>query len=52
MIDLVEACKKYLGLAPYDGWTNPCIFDSYYIATVREIYGDEVVNKTLKKLES
>ena len=49
-IELEADLKKYLGLSPYDGFTNPVAYDAYYLNSIYIKYGRENVTETLKKL--
>ena len=48
--DVVKDCMKYLGLPPYHGFTNPCIKDPFFLRSLYEKYGEDVVHKTLSNL--
>ena len=49
-IELEDDLKKYLGLPPYDTFTNPVAYDIYYLNSLYIKYGKESVTETLKKL--
>ena len=48
--ELEDDLKKYLGLPPYDTFTNPVAYDIYYLNSLYIKYGKESVTETLKKL--
>lgn len=50
-MNVVEDCKKYLGLPPYNGWTNIVVSDSYFYESICKKYGEDVVAKTIKMLK-
>lgn len=49
-IELEDDLKKYLGLPPYNTFTNPAAYDIYYLNSLYIKYGRESVTETLKKL--
>ena len=48
--DLKDDLKKYLGLPPYDTFTNPVAYDAYYLNSIYVKYGKENVVKALNRL--
>ena len=38
-IELEDDLKKYLGLPPYDTFTNPVAYDAYYLNSIYVKYG-------------
>lgn len=48
---LIDECKKLLGLPPYDTWTNSTYGDIYVRADMVRRYGEEQVEKAIKELE-
>ena len=48
--ELEDDLKKYLGLPPYDGFTNPVAYDAYYLNSIYVKYGKENVIKALNRL--
>lgn len=49
---LINDCKKYLGLPPYDDDSNKLWGDDrFYIALCKK-YGEESVDDTIQQLES
>lgn len=50
-MNVVEDCKKYLGLPPYNGWTNIVVSDSYFYESICKKYGKDIVNETIKMLK-
>ena len=49
---LVNDCKKFLGLTPYDNWTNICCGDSiFYLEMVRK-YGEERVISAVVEMKN
>ena len=49
-IELEDDLKKYLGLPPYNTFTNPVVYDIYYLNCIQIKYGRENVTETLEKL--
>lgn len=49
-IELENDLKKYLGLPPYNTFTNPVAYDGYYLNSLYIKYGRESVTKTLNRL--
>ena len=49
-IELEADLKKYLGLSPYDRFTNPVAYDAYYLNSIYVKYGKENVVKALNRL--
>ena len=49
---LVDDCKKYLGKAPYNTWTNICVNDFYFYRDMCKKYGEGNVIKTIEELKS
>lgn len=50
MDTLEEKIKAYLGLPPYNTWSNYLVGDSWYIESLRKEYGDKNVDNILEKL--
>ena len=50
-MNVVEDCKKYLGLPPYNGWTNIVVSDFYFYKSICKKYGEDVVDKMIKMLK-
>ena len=50
MNNIIDDCKKYLGLPPYDGWTNICVGDPYFYKSICDKYGKQNVDDTIKLL--
>ena len=48
--DLKDDLKKYLGLPPYNTFTNPVAYDAYYLDSIYVKYGKENVVKALSQL--
>lgn len=48
--ELENDLKKYLGLPPYNTFTNPVVYDIYYLNSIYIKYGKELVTEALKKL--
>ena len=48
--NLIDDCKKYLGLYPYNDWTNVCVSDSYFYKSICDKYGKQNVDDTIKIL--
>lgn len=48
--ELNDDLKKYLGLPPYDMFTNPVVYDGHYLNFLYIKYGKEPVTEALKKL--
>lgn len=49
-IELENDLKKYLGLPPYDTFTNPVAYDVYYLNSLYIKYGKENVTEALNRL--
>lgn len=52
-IELEDDLKKYLGLPPYNTFTNPVAYDIYYLNSLYIKYGRErreIITKTLNRL--
>lgn len=49
--NLIEDCKKYLGLYPYDDWTNIVVNDSYFYKDMCKRYGEQNVANAIKELK-
>lgn len=47
---LIDDCKKYMGLPPYDGWTNLNVFDTYFYRDMCKKYGENAVEEMLQEL--
>lgn len=50
MRNIVEDCKKYLGLAPYDTDSNIVRGDGFYYNSLCSMYGESQVQNTIKAL--
>ena len=50
-MNVVDDCKKYLGICPYNCWANIIVGDSYFYMDMCKKYGEETVNKTIKALK-
>ena len=50
MNNVVDDCKKYLGLPPYNDWTNICVSDPYFYKSICDKYGKKSVDDTIKFL--
>lgn len=48
--ELNDDLKKYLGLPPYDTFTNPVVYDIYYLNSLYDKYGKELVTEALNRL--
>ncbi len=48
--NLIDDCKKYLGIPPYDGWTNVCMGDVYFYKSMCDRYGKQNVDDIIKSL--
>lgn len=49
-MSLIDDCKKFLGLAPYNNFTNIVVGDGHYLKSLYDKYGKEIVDKTIKEL--
>lgn len=49
-MNMIDDCKKFLGLAPYNNLTNIVAGDGHYLNSLYNKYGKEVVDKTIKEL--
>lgn len=47
---LINDCKKFLGLAPYDSWANTCFNDPFFYEDIVKKYGIRNVIQTIKEL--
>ena len=50
--NLIDDCKKYLGLPPYDGWTNVCVIDPYFYKSMCDKYGEQDVKREVERLRN
>lgn len=50
--DIVDDCKKYLGIAPYNNFTNICVGDPYFHRALCDKYGAYEVNQTILDLRA
>ena len=48
---LIEDCKKYLGLAPYNTFTNINVGDPFFYNNMCKKYGTEDVTYVVKNLK-
>lgn len=48
--NLIDDCKKYVGLPPYDSWTNLNVLDPYYYKELCKKYGEDIIKKTLQEI--
>ena len=48
--NLIDDCKKYLGLYPYNNWTNFVVKDFYFYTDMCKKYGEENVANAIKEL--
>ena len=48
---LIDDCKKYLGLPPYNGFTNIVQGDGYFYAALCKKYGEQNVRHTIADLQ-
>ena len=48
---LFEDCKKYLGLSPYNTWTNIVVGDNHFYMDMCKKYGEQNVINTIKELK-
>lgn len=42
--ELIDELKKFEGLPPYDGVSNICASDGYFLASLISIYGQDMVD--------
>ena len=49
-MELEDDLKKYLGLPPYNTFTNLVAYDAYYLNSIYVKYGKENVAKALNRL--
>ena len=47
--ELNDDLKKYLGLPPYNMFTNPVAYDGHYLNSLYDKYGKENVVKALNR---
>ena len=50
-MDIINDCKKYLGVHPYDNWANIIVGDAYFYADMCKTYGEQNVVKTIKAIK-
>lgn len=48
---LIEDCKKYLGIAPYNTYSNIVIGDPFFYNSMCKKYGTEDVTYIIKNLK-
>ena len=49
--NLIDDCKKYLGIYPYNTWTNIVVYDLYFYEDMCKKYGEQNVANAIKKLK-
>ena len=49
--NLIDDCKKFLGIYPHNVLSNVCVGDPYFYKSMCERYGTQNVNDEIKKLE-
>ncbi len=49
-IELEDDLKKYLGLPPYNTFTNPVVYDIYYLNSMYIKYGKELVTEAINRI--
>ena len=49
-MNIINDCKKFLGLAPYNDWTNIVVGDGHYLNSLNNKYGKDNVDKTMREL--
>lgn len=49
--NLIEDCKKYLGIYPYNNWTNFVVSDYYFYQDMCKRYGEQSVANAIKELK-
>lgn len=47
---MIDDCKKFLGLAPYNSCCNIVQGDGYFLLSLYNKYGKDNVNNTIKYL--
>ena len=52
MSNLIDDCKKYLGISPYDNWFNVVICDTYFYKSICEKYGEQDVKREVERLRN
>lgn len=50
-MDITDDCKKYLGIFPYNDWTNICVGDSYFYKDICNRYGEQNVVNAIEELK-
>jgi hypothetical protein len=50
MENLIDDVKKYLGIKPYDNFTNIVAHDSFFLMSLIDKYGKENVTRAIKEL--
>lgn len=49
--NLEEQCKKYLGLPPYNEWTNICYGDGIFLFGLYNVFGKDEVTRKIEELK-
>ena len=46
-MNIIDDVKKYLGISPYDNFTNIVAHDPFFFKSLVDKYGKEDVNRTI-----
>ena len=49
--NIINDCKMYLGLPPYNDWMNIVMSDAYFYMDMCKKYGEQNVVMTIKQLK-
>lgn len=49
--NIVDDCKKFLGVPPYNHSSNICVGDIYFYKSICNTYGESNVINTCKELQ-
>lgn len=49
--NIINDCKKYLGLPPYNDWMNIVMDDAYFYMDMCKKYGEQNVAMAIKQLK-
>lgn len=51
-IELEDDLKKYLGLPPHNTFINPVAYDGYYLRSLYNKYGEDVVKRAINQTQN
>ena len=49
-MNIIDDVKKYLGISPYDTFTNIVAHDSFFFMSIIDKYGKEAVIRAIEKV--